>query len=774
MFKTALKFAAFAIVAASAAAPFAAAQSTTTTVTANPTSGTYGTPVTLSGAITGGTSGAVRFPAGSLTFKDGTTSLGTAAITSDAFTKSSVVPLTSFAGTGATAVPYMAPILGDLNGDGKQDILMPTSSNFAVWLNNGDGTYTLKPAQPYLLISPALIDYNGDGKTDVLEITNKSLQVLLGDGTGVFAAPVAATAISTTAVPVTGPQALATVDLTGSGHLDVVLGYASTLSNSCATFPSGCSWSTATYRNHGDGTFGTPSVLTNPVIASVETNPSGFQIADFNGDGKPDILQQTTYQYPTNPPAYTTDVLLNDGTGTLSVGQLNLFGGSAAGQAAIGDFGNRGKLDVIQLQNPQQLAGNPSPISKYLLAKGNGDGTFAASVQIASTSTNSIYAITGVDLNADGKLDLVDAKGIAFMGNGDLTFGASVITLPYPTGPLPYTAPNADVALTADVNGDGINDVLFQNSLSNPVEVLLGNANGSAALAPISTFAVGTHSITGVYTSTGPLTGSTSAPVTVTITQQSSMLTATSSTAGVLVTLPVPLSVKVTAAGGTPTGTVTFTEGTTALGTATVDGSDNAAINYTFSTVGTQTVTATYSGDANTTGSSTTVAATTLAPVTTMPMTGGTTLSTTQGGTATAAIAVASQAGFSGTVTLSCSGLPSGAACSFNPSSITVAAGATANSTMTVTPPPTTTSRNSLPFEKTGEVLAAGLLCGMGALFKRRRMAAGALLLLAVAFISSLTGCSNSSTPMAKSYNFNVVATSGTTQTMTPYTLNVQ
>jgi hypothetical protein len=62
----------------------------------------------------------------------------------------------------------------------------------------------------------------------------------------------------------------------------------------------------------------------------------------------------------------------------------------------------------------------------------------------------------------------------------------------------------------------------------------------------------------------------------------------------------VPLTVKVSSSVGIqPTGTVTIVDGTTTLGTVTLDGTGNAVLNVPTFTAGAHPLTATYSGDVN-------------------------------------------------------------------------------------------------------------------------------------------------------------------------------
>ncbi len=122
-------------------------------------------------------------------------------------------------------------------------------------------------------------------------------------------------------------------------------------------------------------------------------------------------------------------------------------------------------------------------------------------------------------------------------------------------------------------------------------------------------------------------------------------------------------------------------------------------------------------------------------------------------------VSVAPTNSFSGNVTLSCSGLPSGATCSFSPSQLSVSPTASATSTVTIqtsksaslTPPA------GLMQSRTAAITAALLLpFGSLAIFTNRRRSArqGRLLLLslsafALLSIGIIAGCSSSMTPAA-------------------------
>src|SRR5207249_1418024 len=126
------------------------------------------------------------------------------------------------------------------------------------------------------------------------------------------------------------------------------------------------------------------------------------------------------------------------------------------------------------------------------------------------------------------------------------------------------------------------------------------NASGVATFTT-SAFAVGPHAITVVYGGDANFSTSTSAALTQTINQANSTTAATSSLnpAGLGQTVTFTATVNAAAPGsGTPTGTVTFQDGTTSQGTATLS-NGTATLTITSLSVGSHTITAVYGGDTN-------------------------------------------------------------------------------------------------------------------------------------------------------------------------------
>src|SRR5262249_20276885 len=122
------------------------------------------------------------------------------------------------------------------------------------------------------------------------------------------------------------------------------------------------------------------------------------------------------------------------------------------------------------------------------------------------------------------------------------------------------------------------------------------NAAGQATFTT-SALSVGTHSITATYSGDANNATSTSAPLSQVVNQGATTITLTSS--------PNPsafgrfVTFTATVTGSSPTGTVTFKDGSTVIGTGTLNGSGQATFTTCTLSVGTHSITATYNGDAN-------------------------------------------------------------------------------------------------------------------------------------------------------------------------------
>ncbi len=113
-------------------------------------------------------------------------------------------------------------VLADVNGDGKQDLIVANvnASAVSVLLNSGSGTFA--PQTPYdtgtTPFGIAVADFDGDGKPDlaVANIHSNTVSVLLDTGDGTFGA-------QTTYPTGKAPNMVAAADFDGDGRPDLAV-----------------------------------------------------------------------------------------------------------------------------------------------------------------------------------------------------------------------------------------------------------------------------------------------------------------------------------------------------------------------------------------------------------------------------------------------------------------------------------------------------------------------------------------------------------------------
>ena len=296
----------------------------------------------------------------------------------------------------------LAAAAADLNHDGAPDLLVANSNDgtISVLLNKGDGTFQNHvdygaPGANFL----SLGDFNRDGLLDVVA-TNPgyptgAVTVLLGNPDGTFAKT---SSYSTTSAPYQA-GGIAAVSLSGNGKLDLIT------SNSGISTSTGFPGQVSVLMGNGDGSFQPPN--------SFPGGGGQMAIADFNGDGKPDMALPGPENE--NFLGNLVAVFLGNGDGTFqSASNYTTSTGPLA--VATGDFNGDGRPDLVVL-------GYGSGQVSILL--GNADGTFQGHVDYPVAGAPTSVAIA--DFNGDGKLDLAVANFYALtvsilLGNGDGTF----------------------------------------------------------------------------------------------------------------------------------------------------------------------------------------------------------------------------------------------------------------------------------------------------------------------------------------------------------------
>jgi hypothetical protein len=520
--------------------------------------------------------------------------------------------------------------VADFNGDGKLDIAAADESNGVVQIFNGVGDGTFSVGSTFATDtsntqSDGLVagDFNHDGHPDlaVQNYTGQNVGVLINDGTGNFLAPVN--------YALSAPysyQGIATADLNGDGNLDLVV----PLNNQPAI---------AILLGNANGTFQAETDLT------VGNQPRSVAIADLNGDGKLDLA--TTIDQ-VGGQGQGIEVALGNGDGTFqtpvfyaSTLQNLSFGNPYPAFIQAADIDGDGKLDLVYTNYSYGTVG---------VLFGSGNGLFYDPVEYPSGGN--AWALVVADVNQDGAPDVItaddDFSGLTVLLNNNgsstvanytvstaastanVTAGSSATftltvtpsnhyngTVTFTCGSLPSLATCTFNPTSVTLNGDSpvtvqmtITTAAVSASLEGP-----GHRGSSILLASLSTMGIfgmmlagslkkrsrWTGIILGMLILTmafslvgcgGSGSGSTS-PV-----KAATTTTVSSSQNSVMVGQSITFTGRVVGSSGSPTGTVTFQDGSTKLGIGTLSGG-GATFQTQSLAAGIHNITATYSGDSN-------------------------------------------------------------------------------------------------------------------------------------------------------------------------------
>ncbi|HKM48788.1 MAG TPA: VCBS repeat-containing protein [Terriglobales bacterium] len=446
------------LVLSAATAAWAQPAATTTTLNVAPNSVPPDTAVTLTATVTSATSGTIT---GQVLFCNaGATYCEDSAIIGSAWMITSGTAL----GT-ATIHKTFGPGTYSIQAVFKGTNSYATSTSAAATVTASSGplptTTTISAtgvAGNYSLNATVWAGGAADpaGSVSFVDATNSNSP--LGSALLSSAVPTSGFLFAGTSGPVTSSannQAIAVGDFNNDGNLDYVV---ASLNSAIATIMLGS----------GNGTF--TAVTTGGAPYSVNPNPEGAVVADFNGDGNLDIAFA-------NSAGNGVTILLGNGDGTFTPAANPAVSFAAA--IAVGDFNGDGIPDLAVSNN------NGSGYAVTILL-GKGDGTFnvGANVSVPQWSLNP-QGIVAMDFNGDGKTDLAvtSANGDSpsnyvvtiLLGNGDGTF----------TQGQTYNTGQGDQSIVGrDFNGDGVPDLAIANYYDHTVTILLGNGDGTFTPVP--------------------------------------------------------------------------------------------------------------------------------------------------------------------------------------------------------------------------------------------------------------------------------------------------
>jgi hypothetical protein len=665
---------------------------------------------------------------------------------------------------------YIAVAATDLNRDGLADIILRSNDApggwYVVGIVNAQAGRTFGPEINYTagtgLSSLSIADLNNDGFPDLvfangdLNIEASSVTVLLNLGNVVSVAEtltsmpnpsaigqafnITATLAAPNAGTVTGPVTFS-IDGTRLGS--------STLSNDAATIAgpttltAGIHQLSATWL--GNSTYPPITLTATHTVAALPlTLILGSNI-------NPSALTQTV----TFATAFSATPTPSESTLT---GTLSFYDGTTLltqqQPSTAGDAFSTAALSI-----------GTHPITAVY----SGDSTFAAATSnVVQQVVNGLPTTTTVAVNPNPS-----------------TYGQPVVLTTHvapvtpnkliPTGQVVLTfCRGAQITLPLDANGNGSIDYPFGTAIADPV--------GSCAF-------------TGLYSGDGTFNPSTSASVTEVVNPAPSTTTIVSAAANpAYVSQPVTFTVQVT---GTPSptadpvtgqpippgalqfsGTVQLFDGTSPIASAPVTvinaTTGQAVVTISSLAVGSHIITAAYSNDPNLGGSTSPPVTEVInpAPPADFTFTGPTSITFQTEAAGTGTLTLASLNGFRGPITLTCNPpLPANYLCTLAPATPSLAANATASSTITLQPNLT----SSATPHSTRIVLATLFPLALLAFARRRRHRFTALLTFALLAIltTAVTGCGPdiyyAATPPG-TYPITVTATGATQGSSSPAT----
>jgi hypothetical protein len=343
---------------------------------------------------------------------------------------------------------------GRINGDSFVDIVAAVPSGripegFVTLRSNGSGGFN---APVYYEASQqtfdvAVVDLDNDGDSDVITVANSSAAVTVHENPGDGSFPVL-----TRYEVASESDAVQSADIDNDGDIDIVVnGELDVASNDPLL---------KILKNNGNGTFA-------PAIDYTPTrNFADMKLRDINGDGFVDMIFAPDGNYP----SYHFATALNNGNGTFAPTVVtNVF---ACGEGTIdaADLDGDGDLDIVLTE--EETCVNQE--ARIFIFRNDGNQNFVRMTDIVLPGRLP-HGLALVDVTGDGRIDIVtvlsDGMGV-FPGNGNLTFGAPIIST---TAPYKFKM--------ADFNHDGLLDlgmIMQQDSFGTElIGTALGNGNGT-------------------------------------------------------------------------------------------------------------------------------------------------------------------------------------------------------------------------------------------------------------------------------------------------------
>ncbi|MDO8520506.1 MAG: FG-GAP-like repeat-containing protein [bacterium] len=374
-------------------------------------------------------------------------------------------------GTGPTALTLpatnVAASTATLNGSANPNGFLtfgwfrysPTNPNFCSNSNFASGVFYDGGNNSYDM---ATVDLNGDGWPDLV-MTNASsntISVFINNKNGTFQTKVDYGGLS-------GPFDLDIGDFNGDGRPDIVVANSS-------------SQNFSVFMNNGNGNL--DPVATNYAVSVGNIN--GVNVADLNGDGRPDIVVKIF----DNTSTKNIGVFLNNNGAFLPVTRygINMYNVSVR----VGDVTGDGKPDIVTTGS----YGTPYLAFSVLINNGSGDFSSVVTNNITHTPDRTVFLGPVADLNGDGLPDivasLVDPDNSVylyiFLNSGDGT-GTFPVQASYSSKDSGGDYYSIGYSAIGDMNGDNKPDLVVSTYVKKGFKILFNEGNG--VFAPATNYA---------------------------------------------------------------------------------------------------------------------------------------------------------------------------------------------------------------------------------------------------------------------------------------------
>lgn len=316
---------------------------------------------------------------------------------------------------------FQNAVAADLDGDGDIDVISANSSLSSIkgmysYRNDGAGNFTtavIGTGQSGW--ANCIADLDGDGKPDLLSIDATHLWWYRNLGNMQFSSPLLLTN------NITDGRAVTAADSDGDGDLDIFFG-----EGSADRF--------GMLMNLGGASFGPKTI-----INTTSTDVDDIVASDLDGDGDLDLVVSCLN---------VQDVAWFENLGNNTFGPQHVLTTSTIGNTALiaADLDGDGDNDIVT---------SAFGSDDVTWIKNLGNGNFSAPITISS-SVDGAYDINAGDVDGDGDLDLVCPAPEGGYVSYFINDGSGVFT----QGTVPESFVYPWVALLADINGDGLQDIV--------------------------------------------------------------------------------------------------------------------------------------------------------------------------------------------------------------------------------------------------------------------------------------------------------------------------